>query len=573
MKNDRLQLNSQQGVGLIAVMSLVFLSMTLTGAMVMMMVSTANQSNAAEAWEESYGIGLGAIHKTIFEVEAACGGNNPPDSVKEVETYLTEELGGAAHTGTKTFTGTLDGKSYSVAMTDPTPSTVDDLLQLQATVNQDGLTRTVTALVKGPDQVDALKYALYGNYIHFDNHAKLTGAMVLETSIFSNSGILVDKGVTINGSVEAVQYVSANTGPADGEAGVPDTIFGTSGSPVPARQGDPDPSPTVSSAPVTQVIPPPPLKDFPSVDFDLIETLADTANRKMVASHFETLLDSARAYALTQPASDSTQYNLPDSEYPGSHTFADLPVKVMHRNSTNHREIRVPNGANNDYVVELGSDSSSCPSYPCASGSGTDETYEIIIEGDPLANNDTVLYLDGDGEINMPADTLVRVEGSIIANGSFEVKSAAELLAWENRQAPWFVPLDESLYENENPIGTPVDGPGFDFATTAGEVADPASYDIRYSTWPAIAANGKLKIDGDGGPAHIEGVVYTVSESHLHRSDPWAPAYSVGSEIADTIHNCQFFSFAYDPQALEATGFYARGSGRPYLKIIRLSAE
>ena len=321
MKNDRLQVNSQQGVALIMVMSLALLSMALKGAMVTMLVSSTNQTNMVKSWEESYGTSLGAIHKTIFQIEAVCGGSTPPYSVKEVEAYLTEELGGSAHTGTKTFTGTIDGQSYSVAMTDPTPSTVDDLLQLQATVNQDGMTRTVIALVKGPDQVEALKYALYGNYIHFDNHAHLTGALTLETSIFSNSGVLVDKGVTINGSVEAVQYVSANTGPADSDAGVPDTIFGTSGSPVPARQGDPDPSPTVSSAPVMQVVPPPPLKEFPSVDFDEIETLADGANRKMVGGHFEQLLDSARAYALTQTASDTTQYDLPDSEYPGSHTF------------------------------------------------------------------------------------------------------------------------------------------------------------------------------------------------------------------------------------------------------------
>ena len=255
------------------------------------------------------------------------------------------------------------------------------------------------------------------------------------------------------------------------------------------------------------------------------------------------------------------------------HAFADLPVRVMHRDSSNHRKIRVPNGSNNDYVVELGSDSSSCPSYPCASGSGTDETYEIIIVGDSLANSDSVLYLNGNAEINMPADTLVRVEGSLIVNGAFELKSAAEQLAWENRQAPWFVPLDDSLYENEFPVGTDVDGPGFDFATTTTQVAHTDRYDIRYSRWPAIAANGKLKIDGNAGSAHVEGVVYTVSESHLHRSDPWAPAYSAGSEIADTIHNCQFFSFAYDPEALNALGFYERGSGRPYLKIIRLSEQ
>jgi hypothetical protein len=53
-------------------------------------------------------------------------------------------------------------------------------------------------------------------------------------------------------------------------------------------------------------------------------------------------------------------------------------------------------------------------------------------------------------------------------------------------------------------------------------------------------------------------VVYTISESHLHRSDPHAPAYTVGSEIA------------YDAVSLSLSGFYERISARPTLKIIRL---
>ena len=85
----------------------------------------------------------------------------------------------------------------------------------------------------------------------------------------------------------------------------------------------------------------------------------------------------------------------------------------------------------------------------------------------------------------------------------------------------------------------------------------------------------KIKIDGagssKGGPAHIEGVVYTVDESHLHRSDPREMAYSVGGQIADVVHNCQFFSFVYDPAARATSGFYQRISGRPILKIISIT--
>jgi len=294
----------------------------------------------------------------------------------------------------------------------------------------------------------------------------------------------------------------------------------------------------------------------------------------MTASEFTTLMDNARDFAVTQPASDTAVYLLPAADYPGSLDEDDLPIEVMHRNSTNHRIVRIPNGDNPDYLVELGTVEAGCPTYPCAAGSGADETYEIIFSwtgnGQPadtrFEDNDSVFYIEGDAEIDQPFDTLVRIEGSLIVNGSVDIKSAVELLAWEDRQAPWFVPLDDSLYDND------ADGLA-DFATKNSEANDPANYDIRWSRYPALAANGKIKIDGNGGPAHIEGIVYTISESHLHRSDPWAPAYAVGSEIADTIHNCQFFSFAYDPASRQTLGLYDRLSGRPTLKIIRLQDE
>jgi hypothetical protein len=246
----------------------------------------------------------------------------------------------------------------------------------------------------------------------------------------------------------------------------------------------------------------------------------------------------------------------------------------MHRNSTNHRVVRIPNGDDPDYLVELGTVAAGCPTYPCAAGTGADETYEIIFSwngnGQPadtrFEDNDSVFYIEGDAVINQPFDTLVRIEGSLIVNGSIKVKSAVELLAWEDRQAPWFVPLNDSLYDND------ADGL-LDFAYNNTTANNPADFDIRWSRYPAIAANGKIKIEDSGGPAHIEGIVYTISESHLHRSDPWAPAYSVGSEIADTIHNCEFFSFAYDPASRQAVGLYDRLSARPTLRVVRLDDQ
>ena len=61
-----------------------------------------------------------------------------------------------------------------------------------------------------------------------------------------------------------------------------------------------------------------------------------------------------------------------------------------------------------------------------------------------------------------------------------------------------------------------------------------------------------------------------VAESHFHKSELYETSYAVGSEIADTIHNCQWFSFAYDPQAKRTLGFYSKATGRAMLSVIQL---
>ena len=572
----KLQRESQRGAGLVLVMFLALVSTILMGAVTMSITSTAQQSRLIIAHEEAYGTALAALNIVVFQMEATMGGNNPPDTITGLEDHLTDVFGNASHNGTIDYTGTIGGVSYTVKLTDETQGDFQFELTSEVPYGQ-GNTRRISALMRTSEVVEALKYALYGNYVHFDNHNETDWGINLVTSVFSNSGILIDKGVKIDGPVQAVQYISPNTGPADGNGGVSDTIFTQVG-----QQGDPSPSPVVGSAPVTQEIPGPPLKEFPIFELAEVKDLADAAGRSMTEAEFTTLMDNARAFADTQAASDSVVYLLPASDgacgggdcYPGSLDEGDLPIEVMHRNSTNHRVVRIPNGDNIDYFVELGTDGATCPTYPCAAGTGADETYEIIFSwtgsGQPadsrFEDNDSVFYIEGDTVINQPFDTLVRIEGSLIVNGSVKVKSAVELLAWEDRQAPWFVPLNDSLYDND------ADGLA-DFATNNTTANNPADYDIRWSRYPAIAANGKIKIEGNSGPAHIEGIVYTISESHLHRSDPWAPAYAVGSEIADTIHNCQFFSFAYDPVARQSLGLYDRLSARPTLRVVRLDDE
>ncbi|MEE8349360.1 MAG: hypothetical protein V3R94_07310, partial [Acidobacteriota bacterium] len=445
-------------------------------------------------------------------------------------------------------------------------------------VDYEGNTRQVIALVKGPDIVEALRFAIFGNYIHFDNHAKVNWGINLLTTIYSNSGVDIDKGVKITGLVQAANYISPNSGPADGDGTVADTILIN-----PGEQGDPNPAPVVGTAPVVQAIPPPPIKEFPNFEFVEIKDITDPLGRTVSSVNFDKLLEAAHDFAAAQP-NDNSEVAMPLTDgdcpfggncYPGALTPANIPISVIHRNSGTPRIIRVPNVDNPTYYVELGTTSGQCPTYPCATGTNTGNTIEIIFKyqgpdtngaanDTRLYGNDSLLYIEGDAEIDQDTDTLVRIEGSLIVNGSFDFKSAGEILAWENRQAPWFEDLDHSIYDQ-------TDDGNADFATTVAHANnDAATLDLQHSGYPALAANGKIKIDGSGGPAHVEGVVYTVSESHLHRSDAHAPAYTVGSEIADVIHNCEFFSFAYDAESLSLYGFYDRISARPALKIIRL---
>ncbi|MFB3060406.1 MAG: hypothetical protein ACE10C_03460, partial [Candidatus Binatia bacterium] len=376
----KLKRESQRGVGLILVMFLALVSTILVGAVTLSIISTSRQSRLVGAHEVAYGTALAALNTVLFQMEAAMGGNDPPDTIIGIEDHLTDLFGNSSHTGTFDFTGTIGSVPYTVKLTDATQS--DFQFQLTSEVPYDqGYTRRVTAIIRTNEVVEALKYALYGNYVHFDNHNHTNWGINLVTSVFSNSGILIDKGVKIDGPVQAVQYISPNTGPADGDGSVSDTILTEMG-----FQGDPNPSPVVGSAPVSQAIPGPSLKEFPYFEQYEVKTMAEAAGRSMTEAEFTTLMDNARAFAVTQAASDSVVYLLPANDaacgggdcYPGSLDEDDLPIEVMHRNSATHRVVRIPNGDNPDYLIELGTDGAGCPTYPCAAGTGADETYEII---------------------------------------------------------------------------------------------------------------------------------------------------------------------------------------------------
>ncbi len=53
--------------------------------------------------------------------------------------------------------------------------------------------------------------------------------------------------------------------------------------------------------------------------------------------------------------------------------------------------------------------------------------------------------------------------------------------------------------------------------------------------------------DGNGGPVTIEGLVYSEGEVHIHQSDPYNAVAMEGIQIADKVHNCEWFWFNYAP--------------------------
>ncbi|UCF38423.1 MAG: hypothetical protein JSU96_06150 [Acidobacteriota bacterium] len=565
---------SDQGSALLMAVLLLLVGGIVMGAMMTMTVSNTNQTAFAESYESAYQIAEAGINRTLYQIEAAMSA--PQAGAMSISEYVSAAEGSG-------FQGTVGKGKYSVAVVDPFPN--DGLFDLESTGTFGGIDRTITATLRTTEAVKALDYSLFGNYIHFDNHNRVNFGVRLVSSVYSNSSIKIDPGIIIEGPVQAVQFVE----PSSSYGG----LVATKIEPA-AQQGDPDPT-NISSAPVEQVQPAPTVWPFPSFNFDEALSVAQAQKRVMAAQEFESLAQAAYDYAKTlQCGGSDDQCNqlvsLPQTYYPSSVNKDFVPVNVIkHYTTTSNgvprRFIRVPNADMPDTLIEVGSHD--------GVSEGLDTTYEVIFEGDPLPDNDTVFYLDGDLELSLPGECPVRIEGSLIVDGSVTILGSAEILAWENRNSPWFVPLGESLYQFALTLDQVGPGDGFYDTSTptsgdCGGLPCPPLFDVRYSRYPAIAANDTFRVVGGayrddsgsltfaqaaGGPVHIEGVVYSVAESHLHRSEFEAAAYAVGSEIADIVHNCQFFSFAYDPEAKDTFGFENRVTGRVQLTVVRYSEQ
>lgn len=563
-------LRHEDGVALLSVLMLSVLAVALTGALASVMWAGMGGTRLERSGEIARTSAEAGLNATLFKIEAA---TNPAAGPIAIETYLATALGAATvgqpRAGTRQFTGTLPGGSYVTTLSDPSAG---DYFMTLSSVGTDAATRrteTLVAVVRAMP-VDALNYAMFGNHIEFHNHNKVPYGLTLNTTIFSNGAILIDKAVSIVGLTQAVNTVSPNTGPASGTAALPNTTLTPTG-----EQGDPDPITTVPSALIAQVTPGPEIKPFPTFDFNLAQTTAAAAGRQMTPTQFLRLIANAQDCAVAMAADGTARLpgyagapaaclNGPVYAATGV-TQANVPLEIVHYRTNTAgvtcpsscpapRSINVPNAANPTQSVPLGS------ANGVANAANNTDLHEIRLLGDGVLQN-SMFYISGALTLTRPTTTLLQIQGGLIVNGAVTLNAPVELMAWRNRTAPNFVPLGQTLYET--------------IASTAAETAEGQPFDVIYSNWPALAANGKLNIKDsgafpDGGPVHIEGAVYTPSESHFHKSDAYESSYAVGSEIADTIHNCQWFSFAYDPQAKKTLGLFGSSAGRERLQVIRL---
>jgi hypothetical protein len=563
--------HDEAGIALMSVILLSVVALLLTGALSAVILTGIRGTSFARSAEIGRSVAEAGLNATVFRIEA---GTNPTAASTPIglETYLTTSLGtanmGSPRAGTAHFTGTLANGSYAVALTDP--SAGDNMFTLTSvgTDQASGRSKTLVAVVRG-ESVNALNYAMFGNKIEFHNHNKENYGVTLNTSMFSNGNIQIDKGVSIIGTAQAVNRISPNTGPAQSFPLIGDTVLSPAG-----QQGDPNPNTSVPTAQVVQVVPAPPIQAFPTFDFFAAKAAADAAGRTLTPAQLTTLITNAKAFGATGPMTPavgaSVALPLPQTSYPAGITALNVPIRVIRynhpANGPSLRNIAVPNGANPNRFVPFASwDGTNPPAFAV-------QLYEIQFlkktNGTPYGT-DNVLYVTGAVEFSesqQSTPTMFQIQGSLVVNGSVKINAPIEILAWHNRTGVKVAAAGGTLY-------TPIATTQAEEDAVTGTPPVP-THDLIYSNWPALAANGAIKVADSipnwGGPVHIEGPIYTVAESHFHKSHLSESSYSVGGEIADTIHNCQFFSFAYDPQALNTLGLYNKAAGRVKLAVIRL---
>ncbi len=466
---------------------------------------------------------------------------------------LQDTAGGPAGEGLYTlyFVDNADG--------DDNPAIESDKRLYIVGIGRTGPTRrAIIADVEIPP-TQALAYALFGNYVHFDNHNELPNMLEIQSSVFSNGDILVAQAIKIRGEVKAVGQLFLNQGPGTG---------------APALSGYPaiveDPS---GDAQGTKSMTDGSAGDGSGVDYP--------------ASNMGGVVGGKAVAPFTDDATDGT----PGSPFYGPDRGVLIPETIPFPNvpwadiKTRAQATGTYFASEADFMTYINQFKE--PFNPVLTNAGFVEdttgsvgnlfrVYKpnpsggvgLVPEDIPICmdmNKDKVCDAAAGDTLGLAARYMVTATNtaSIDANGAparfFYIEGGIDLL----------LPSNEVLYLEGclvSPAFVYIHAPYFQKSiidrNNDGDYDDLVDFAL-----PAIIAGTKIKIDktgtsGMGGPVHIEGVVYTTGESHLHKSFPYETAYIKGTEIADTVHNCQFFSFEYWPAVKSVKIFSPVQSGK-----------
>jgi hypothetical protein len=535
----------EEGMALFLVVTFIVLTLTLASILAISLSRSFFNTENQNARMEGFAVAEAAVNRGVFRAEAVLTDTYGNSWFSLVNGELLDNKSPQT-----LFHGDLDGIPYYFWYQDNDDGDSDMTADSDNLIYVYGLAKppgkqpvAARALIHAPKPPAALDYALFGNFVHFDNHNGAAFGVTLTTTVWSNSICKVDSAIEIYGQITAVNQVLLNTGPRGNK--VPYSVVNP-----PPIQGDEG-----AIAPVISASPPPDIKAFPNFDLEFArQTAKDHATWFSSGSAFLTYLNAA---------SRKTTY---------AQSVGPPP---------NYRYIHIPNPSDIDQRFPVGDQNAN------QKIDGGEHLNADIHTLDALHVNDftydNVYFVEGSLTLTYPIDDMVRIEGSLIVNGDLTIHAGGEILAYQERDScDSATTLVDATPADTNAISL-LDGNGDGVKDTLCDLdGDGSLYDFRnanptslgtkdehYSDFPAIVATTGLKIDkSSGGPTHIEGTIYTPDESHLHRSQVYEKAFVMGSEIADTVHNCEYMSFLYDKEVKHTKGFAERLSGRQILEIL-----
>ncbi|MFC1709920.1 hypothetical protein ACFL2J_07695 [Candidatus Omnitrophota bacterium] len=498
-----------KGAALISVFFLIFVLLALGMIATRLTLTLSGSYRVEKKRVNSFVAAEAGVHRALFIASSTPLGDWPT-------TFAAPgyELSDSALTSNSSYVTTI-------LYTGPTNLEVDSV-GTDSTIP--AFSRKIRVLVR-PKIPEAFEYTIFADtYMHYDNHMQGSYGLTIESKLWSNGDLKIDRGLSLipvdPGSSDpflaAVGAVQLNEGPAGGSI-PPCLINGITGNHILSqleatgtmvdgafytdiRDGDNSSlffSPNFGD-------PIPEIKPMPTPDYAALKTKAIGDGAYFAtAAELNTFLTTASAKV----------------------TIDDTPQEYR---------LPVPTPSDPNYSIKLGIDNDGV-AEDSAAGDWVSGATDI-----PLASKITtigsktdpvIIYSDAAIAFDIPTDQLLKIYGTLVSETSITIHAPLELYASQD-------------------------------ANGDGDYDDAEDFN---SQQPAMVSAGRIKTDdkdhtdGIGGPVHFEGIIYSEAEIHMHQSDQFNSVYLKGSEICDTVHNCEWFSFVYD-DIVQTTSYFTEAS-------------